>query len=224
MLLRFLNLLCDHLINRLHKERYHKDTWITTIPDHAKISDQEIERFVMIVKDVSLLSVYSKSGSYQAASCIQSLSLLRPDLVLPSLLERTFEALETLVEPHQVTATLSCMSSVAQMLMSGGEHFPEAPTHVLPLLQLVLPGIDSNDFRKCLASFTLISAIVSLTPLVDCMPALQAGIEMTEVEKELCIASSRFEDFVLQFIDRYDFYCIVDIYFFMPLFTQSFMT
>lgn len=116
---------------------------------------------------------------------------------------RTFEALETLVEPHQVTATLTCITSVARSLVTGGEHFPEAPTHVLPLLRLVLPGLDPNDFRKSMSSFTLISAIVGLVPMVDCMPALHAGLEMTDVEKELCEASGQFEDFILQFVDRY---------------------
>ena len=121
-------------------------------------------------------------------------------------LYRTFEALETLLEPHQVTATLTCITSVTRVLVTGGGHFPAAPTHILPLLRFVLPGIDPNDFRKSMSSFTLISAIISLIPLVDCTPCLNAGIEMTEIERELCLASGQFEDFVLQFIDRYYVY------------------
>lgn len=115
---------------------------------------------------------------------------------------RTYEALETLVEPHQVTATLACITSVARVLVTGGGYLPEAPTHILRLLYLVLPGIDPNDFRKSMASFTLISSIIGLIPLVDCTPALHAGIEMNDIERELCLLSAQFEDFVLQFIDR----------------------
>ena len=115
---------------------------------------------------------------------------------------RTFEALETLLEPHQVTATLTCITSVARVLVTGGDRFPSAPTHVLPLMRFVLPGIDPNDFRKSMSSFTLISALISLIPLVDCTPCLQGGLEMTDIERELCMASGQFEDFVLQFIDR----------------------
>lgn len=118
------------------------------------------------------------------------------------LLFRTFEALETLVEPHQVTATLSCITSVARVLVSGGDHMPSAPTNILPLLRLVLPGIDPNDFRKSMRTFTFISAVASLLPIVDCTPALHAGVEMTEVERELCLESGQFEDIVLQFMDR----------------------
>ena len=114
------------------------------------------------------------------------------------------EALETLVEPHQVTETLSCMTSVSRVLVTGGDHFPTAPTLVMPLLYQVLPGIDPNDFRKSMMSFTLISSIIGLIPLVDCMPALNEGLEMTEVEQDLCKASGQFEDFVLLFMDRYE--------------------
>lgn len=201
-LLAFLNSIIDQFVRRLHSERHAKENWFTKTPDHVKITDNEIFIFANMLKDVALLSVYSKSGSLQAAAVMQNLALLRPDLVLSSLLERTFEALETLVEPHQVTATLTCITSVARSLVTGGEHFPEAPTHVLPLLRLVLPGLDPNDFRKSMSSFTLISAIVGLVPMVDCMPALHAGLEMTDVEKELCEASGQFEDFILQFVDR----------------------
>lgn len=63
---------------------------------------------------------------------------------------RTYPALETLTEPHQLTATLSCMIGVARSLVSGGQRFPEGPTHMLPLLMRALPGVDPNDFSKCM--------------------------------------------------------------------------
>lgn len=202
VLLAFLHSLTVHFVKRLHNERFAKYSWINEVQQSHKVTDLEIEKFILIVKDVTLFSMYSKSGSYQAASAIQNLALLRPDLILPELLDKTYEALETLVEPHQVTATLSCITSVARVLVTGGDHLPDAPTHVLRLLYLVLPGIDANDFRKSMSSFTLISSLIGLIPLVDCTPALNSGMEMTEVERELCHASAQFEDFVLQFVDR----------------------
>lgn len=65
---------------------------------------------------------------------------------------RTYPALETLTEPHQLTATLSCVIGVARSLVSGGRWFPEGPTHMLPLLMRALPGVDPNDFSKCMVS------------------------------------------------------------------------
>ena len=65
---------------------------------------------------------------------------------------RTFEALGAVIEPHQVVATLSCLTSVARPLVAGGEEFPAGQLHVLTLLRLALPGIDPNDFRKSMVS------------------------------------------------------------------------
>lgn len=67
---------------------------------------------------------------------------------------RTYPALETLTEPHQLTATLSCMIGVARSLVSGEQRFPEGPTHMLPLLMRALPGVDPNDFSKCMVCST----------------------------------------------------------------------
>ena len=65
---------------------------------------------------------------------------------------RLYVALATLTEPHQLTATLNCVTSVARALVRPDESYPAGRHHVLPLLQLVLPGIDPNDFRKALVS------------------------------------------------------------------------
>jgi len=88
-------------------------------------------------------------------------------LIVFSLCHRTYPALETLTEPHQLTATLSCMIGVARSLVSGGMRFPEGPTHMLPLLMRALPGVDPNDFSKCMVrpivcSFSVCTLRVSL--------------------------------------------------------------
>lgn len=75
---------------------------------------------------------------------------------------RTYPALETLTEPHQLTATLSCVIGVARSLVSGGRWFPEGPTHMLPLLMRALPGVDPNDFSKCMVSIFIILLCVSV--------------------------------------------------------------
>ncbi|XP_047137768.2 proteasome activator complex subunit 4A isoform X1 [Hydra vulgaris] len=202
VLLVLVHTLAQHFVQRLHIERYAKPNWQNQIRDEFKITDKDIERFVLMLKDICLLSMYSKSGSGSAAVTLQNLALLRADIVLPSVIDRTVEALETIVEPHQVTAALQCLTSVSRTLVSGGDHFPAAPTHILTLLYAVLPGIDPNDFHKTMASFSFISSILGQIPLVNCMSALNAGIEMTEIERELCLMSGQLEDYLLQLIDR----------------------
>lgn len=127
-------------------------------------------------------------------------------------LDRTYPAMETLTEPHQLTATLSCMIGVARSLVSGGKYFPEGPTHMLPLLMRALPGVDPNDFSKCMVrcstfiislfccdmtlsiqlkkthiclqqiTFQFIATFVALVPLVDCSSALHERTDLSEVK------------------------------------------
>ncbi|KAF0025593.1 hypothetical protein F2P81_022474 [Scophthalmus maximus] len=60
--------------------------------------------------------------------------------------------METLTEPHTLTATLSCMIGMARCLVSPNNRYPEGRAHVLPLLMGCLPGVDPNDFSKCMVA------------------------------------------------------------------------
>ncbi|KAJ8385476.1 hypothetical protein AAFF_G00185720 [Aldrovandia affinis] len=201
-LMKLLQRLPASVVRRLHRERYRKASWLTPVPDSHKLTEQDITDFVESMKQPVLLAMFSKTGSLDAAQALQNLALMRPELVIPPVLEKTYPAMETLTEPHQLTATLSCMIGVARSLVSGGPRYPEGPTHMLPLLMRALPGVDPNDFSKCMITFQFIATFSTLVPLVDCSSAVHERDDLTEVERELCSASAEFEDFVLQFMDR----------------------
>ncbi|XP_035255301.1 proteasome activator complex subunit 4A isoform X2 [Anguilla anguilla] len=201
-LMKLLQRLPAAVVRRLHRERYRKPTWFTPVPESHKLTEQDITDFVEGIKQPVLLAMFSKTGSLDAAQALQNLALMRPELVIPPVLEKTYPAMETLTEPHQLTATLSCMIGVARSLVTGGRRLPEGPTHMLPLLMRALPGVDPNDFSKCMITFQFIATFSTLVPLVDCSSAVHERDDLTEVERELCSASAEFEDFVLQFMDR----------------------
>ncbi|XP_031565856.1 proteasome activator complex subunit 4-like [Actinia tenebrosa] len=193
--------LSSEFVKRLHREKFDKKTWVTPIPPEKMLTDNDICQFVESLKPPVMLAIFNKFGSFDAASSLQNLAMMKPDLVIPTLLDKLYKALDTLIEPHQLTATLNCVTSVARALVKSDGTYPEGKSHVLPLLQLILPGIDPNDFRKAMATFTFISTIICLVPVVDCSGAVGV-VEMTEDEKELCLATGQFEDFVVQFMDR----------------------
>ncbi|MGH0136569.1 UNVERIFIED_CONTAM: hypothetical protein FKN15_062569 [Acipenser sinensis] len=201
-LMKLVQRLPASVVRRLHREWYKKQTWLTPVPDSHKLTDQDITDFVESMKQPVLLAMFSKTGSLDAAQALQNLALMRPELVIPPVLEKTYPAMETLTEPHQLTATLSCVIGVARSLVSGGKRFPEGPKHMLPLLMRALPGVDPNDFSKCMITFQFIATFSTLVPLVDCSSAVHERDDLTEVERELCSVSAEFEDFVLQFMDR----------------------
>ena len=94
---------------------------------------------------------------------------------------RTYPALETLTEPHRLIACLHCVVAVARQMISSHKWYPEGRSHVIPLLNLSLPGIDPNDIKKSLVTFQLISTLVSLVPLRDCSEAPFVRTDLTEV-------------------------------------------
>ncbi|XP_076141905.1 proteasome activator complex subunit 4A [Alosa pseudoharengus] len=201
-LMKLLQRLPACVVRRLHRERHRSPTWLSPVPESHRLSEQDIDDFVESMKQPVLLAMFSKTGSLDAAQALQNLALMRPELVIPPVLEKTYPAMETLIEPHQLTATLSCMIGVARSLVSGGGRFPEGPTHMLPLLMRALPGVDPNDFSKCMITFQFIATFATLVPLVDCSSAVHERDDLTQVEREMCSASAEFEDFVLQFMDR----------------------
>jgi len=98
---------------------------------------------------------------------------LEPDLIFPPLLERAYPALETLTEvscrvvltllasnadisfaipqTHRTTAAITALSTVSPILVSRNIYAAGAK-HLLPLLELCLPGLDVNDPIKTMST------------------------------------------------------------------------
>ncbi|CAK6956798.1 proteasome activator complex subunit 4B [Scomber scombrus] len=201
-LMRLLQRLPASVVRRVHRERHAAPSWITLVPECQRLTDEDLQDFTRSLIGAALLAMFSKTGSTDAAYALQNLALLTPELAIPPVLEKTYAAMETLTEPHTLTATLSCMIGMARSLVSPNNHYPEGRAHVLPLLMGSLPGVDPNDFSKCMITFQFITTFTTLVPLVDCSSAPSRHSDLTETEKDLCFASTEFEDFVLQFLDR----------------------
>ncbi|CAG2120189.1 unnamed protein product, partial [Medioppia subpectinata] len=93
-------------ISRIHRERYKKPSWRTPIPDSHKLTEEDINEFVGSIVNVVMISMFSRFGSAEAATALQSLSLLRPEKVIPPVLEKMYSSLETLTEPHRLSASM----------------------------------------------------------------------------------------------------------------------
>ena len=67
-----------------------------------------------------------------------------------------------------------------------GRDCSTGPSHVIPLLLSVLPGIDPNDARKAMVTFQFMSTFCTLVPLVDSSDAFQHHQDLTEEERVIC--------------------------------------
>ncbi len=80
---------------------------------------------------------------------------------------------------------MTCLASVARQIVRQTPDFSQGQTYVLPLLLAVLPGIDSNDFKKTAVTFQFLNAILMLVTCVDCSSAVNTRNDLTEVRNIL---------------------------------------
>ncbi|KAG7298031.1 hypothetical protein JYU34_018792 [Plutella xylostella] len=197
--------LSKEFLMRVRRERdtKYRRTWENETPDEYKLRDQDITEFVQIVLEPTLLAVHSRSGSVDVSAALQNMATLRPALVIPPLLERLRTSLESLTEPHRVTAAMSAVAAVARPMLRGpAADYPEGPTHVVPLLMGALPGLDPNDIKKTLVSLHFILIFSWMVPYIDCSSAADHWSDLTEEELLTCESTAQFEDFVLLFFER----------------------
>ena len=75
------------MANCYFRERHKPDSWELKIPDTARITDEEITSFVENIKPVILLAMFSKKNTHEVVHAFRQLAMLRPELIIPPLLD-----------------------------------------------------------------------------------------------------------------------------------------
>jgi proteasome activator subunit 4 len=86
-----------------------------------------------------------------------------------------------MTEPHRFTSIITCLAGMTRQIVRQAPDFSQGQIYVLPLLMSVLPGIDSNDFKKTSVTFQFLNAMLMLITCVDCSSAVQTRNDLTEV-------------------------------------------
>lgn len=99
--------------------------------------------FVTSLLTPALLAMFSKDPLSLAMTqgALRVMAQLEPTLVMPELLERAYGGLEVVNETHRTTAVLKILSGISLPLVSESLWRP-GQKHLLPLLELCIPGID----------------------------------------------------------------------------------
>jgi hypothetical protein len=87
-----------------------------------------------------------------------------------------------MTEPHRFTSILTCLAGMTRQIVRQTPDFSHGQTFVLPLLMSVLPGIDSNDFKKTSVTFQFLNAMLMLITCVDCSSAIHTRNDLSEVK------------------------------------------
>lgn len=191
-----------YLFDRLILERYKPHTWKKPVPTAHKLTEECLTAFVESMKPIAFQAMYSRMGAADVGKIFKHLSDLRPEMIIPDVVERVYSTLDSLTEPHKMTAALQCLVSIARAMVSGHKGYTTGKTHVIPILYATLPGIDPNDFKKTSVTLQFLTSFALLVPIIDCSKAGTFYNDLTEEETLICGQTADFEGFVLQYLDR----------------------
>jgi proteasome activator subunit 4 len=134
-------------------------------PPERRINDELKRRFVLSLKEVMFMGLFSKKAkplNYYFGS-IQGLAYLEPHLILPGALQRFYPSLQGLVEVHRTQSSLCGLQMTAHIM---SKH-KGLRCHITALLALALPGIDANDLSKTQHTLNFIQSVAYSVPFVD---------------------------------------------------------
>lgn len=150
--------LTDFFLMRWNKEQSGE----MEVPEARRLTLALKKRFVLCLKEVTFMGIYSKSENAMtfSLSALQGLASLEPALILPGALQRIYPSMQGLVEVHRTTSSLRALGVLARTLVRTRGY----RCHVTTLMGLALPGIDANDLDKTVNSLHFIQALAYNIP------------------------------------------------------------
>ncbi|OAL52252.1 hypothetical protein IQ07DRAFT_619941 [Pyrenochaeta sp. DS3sAY3a] len=142
------------------------------VPGDRQLNDAVKRRFVLCLREVTFMGIFSKSDKavQYALSTLQSLAFLEPNLILPGALQRIYPAMQGLVEVHRTISSIRALHMLSK-IMAKTKGFR---CHVTTVLGLALPGIDANDLEKTLHTLQYVQGVCYLVPFHDLTKAKKA--------------------------------------------------
>ncbi|KAI0651592.1 hypothetical protein C8Q79DRAFT_934115 [Trametes meyenii] len=149
-----------YIVYDFNKRWYEEQQPDCKTPTHRRLTREIKRELVKCLRTVTLLAMFSQDSNTVAniQSCMKSMSIMEPDLILHPILERAVPALEALVETHRTTAVIKALGAVAPAMVCRHVYYPGAK-HLIPILDLLLPGIDLNDPPKTFCTTSFISEV-----------------------------------------------------------------
>ncbi|KAL7285721.1 hypothetical protein ACG7TL_000826 [Trametes sanguinea] len=185
-----------YIVYDFNKRWYEEQQPDCKTPSHRRLTREIRRELVKCLRTVTLLAMFSQDNSTVAniQSCMKSMSIMEPDLILHPILERAVPALEALVETHRTIAVIKALGAIAPAMVCRHVYYPGAK-HLIPILDLLLPGIDLNDPPKTFCTTSFISEVaqyikfgelansdVQMGDGVDLVPKTSTELPVLEIE------------------------------------------
>ncbi|RXW16590.1 hypothetical protein EST38_g9267 [Candolleomyces aberdarensis] len=149
-------------------------------PKYRRLTKIMKRELVKSLRTVTLLAMFSQDSTTVSniQSCLKSMSVLEPDLILHPVLERAVPSLEALVETQRTLSVIKALGAVAPAIVSRDVYYAGAK-HLVPILQLLIPGIDLNDPAKTLCTTAFLVEISQHIKIGD-LSGFEAGSSGSE--------------------------------------------
>ncbi|KAF7339921.1 Membrane protein [Mycena venus] len=144
-------------------------------PQNRRLTKQMRRELVKTLRTVAFLAMFSEDSNTGESNELaddwstNTTHVMEPDLILHPILERAVPALETLIETQRTIAVIKALGAVAPAIVSRKVYYPGAK-HLVPILQLLIPGIDLNDPTKTLHTTEFLVEISQYIMFADTMP------------------------------------------------------
>lgn len=175
--------------------------------------------FVEAIKPLLFMALFGKDPLAVLAiqGALKNCAWLVPEAIFPGLLDRIYPSLESLTEvwtpfcfvsvtkwnvkqSHRTTACIGALFTTSRPLLTRS-HYPPGGQNLLPLLTLLLPGIDMNDPQKASASLMFVSLMSHCVPLID-SSSMTPAAEESEDDLLCRLGTAGFEDWMRAFLGR----------------------
>ncbi|CAM2708912.1 unnamed protein product [Rotaria socialis] len=194
--------LARYFVERIHLEKKQSPVWFFALHESYQLTEQDVTNFVDCVKEYAFMSIFNKDYASEAAEACQYLAMLRPESIVTPIVDKLFLSIDNLTEAHRFTSLMHCLKRITRSLVRQTSSYSQGQIYILPLLTVILPGIDLNDFEKTNVTLEVFDAIFMLISCVDCSSAVNIRNDLTEIEKEVCLSTAKFEEFIEKFLDR----------------------
>ncbi|KAK2462050.1 hypothetical protein APHAL10511_006513 [Amanita phalloides] len=157
-----------YVVYEFNKRWYAEQKPDCKTPLRRRLTREMKRELVKSLRTVTLLAIFSPDSTTVAniQSCLKSMSIMEPDLILHPILERAIPSLEALVETQRTLAVIKALGAVAPALVSREVYYSGAK-YLVPILQLLIPGIDLNDPSKTLCTTAFLVEISQYIQIGD---------------------------------------------------------
>ncbi|KAJ3973169.1 hypothetical protein EV361DRAFT_980091 [Lentinula raphanica] len=170
-------------------------------PMNRRLTRAMKRELVKSLRTVVLLAMFSEEPATvtNIQSCLKSMCIMEPDLILHPILERAIPSLEALTETQRTIAVIKALGAVAPAIVCRNVYYPGAK-YLVPILDLLIPGIDLNDPSKtlCTTAFLVeISQYIQFSDLSELSGTRPTPTEHNPQPNEFSKSSGKLPSFEL---------------------------